>query len=99
MDKRPKIVQFGKPLEKCYIWIIFRFGSLNFQSNETFWTAHQLKLYMVLYVILLKGLYMHNNNVKNTRCHTRNIFTIPRSLTTKSGKRFSVYLPQMVNKI
>ncbi len=40
-----------------------------------------------------------NNNVKNTRCHTRNIFTVPRSLTTKSGKRLSIYLPQMVNKV
>ena len=39
------------------------------------------------------------NNVKNTRCHTRNIFTVPRSLTTKSGKRLSIYLPQIVNKV
>ena len=40
-----------------------------------------------------------NNNVKNIRCHTRNIYTVPRSLTTKSGKRLSIYLPQMVNKV
>ena len=40
-----------------------------------------------------------NINVKNTRCHSRNIFTVPRSLTTKSGKRLSIYLPQLVNKI
>ena len=31
-----------------------------------------------------------NINVKNTRCHTRNIFAVPRSLTTKSGKRLSI---------
>ena len=38
-------------------------------------------------------------NVKNTRCRTRNIFNVPRSLTVKSGKRLSIYLPQLVNKV
>jgi hypothetical protein len=30
---------------------------------------------------------------------TRNLFNVPRSLTLKSGKRLSIYLPQLVNKI
>ena len=29
----------------------------------------------------------------------RNIFNVPRSLTVKSGKRLSIYLPQLVNKV
>jgi hypothetical protein len=40
-----------------------------------------------------------NLNVKNTRCMTRNLFNVRRSLTLKSGKRLSIYLPQLVNKI
>jgi hypothetical protein len=40
-----------------------------------------------------------NLNVKNTRCKTRNIFNVSRSLTVKSGKRLSIYLSQLINKV
>jgi hypothetical protein len=37
--------------------------------------------------------------LKNTRCMTRINRNVPRSLSLKSGKRLSIYLPQLVNKI
>jgi len=39
---------FLNPLEKWLMWIIFRSGSLNFQSFETFLAAYLLKSHMVL---------------------------------------------------
>jgi hypothetical protein len=67
--------------------ILFRFSTFCFK---------------ILNNIILKDFFSDlkpNLNVKNTRCMTRNLFNVPRSLTLKSGKRQSIYLPQLVNKI
>jgi hypothetical protein len=67
--------------------ILFRFSTFCFK---------------ILNNIILKDFFSDlkpNLNVKNTRCMTRNLFNVPRSLTLKSGKRLSIYLPQIVNKI
>jgi hypothetical protein len=67
--------------------ILFRFSTFCFK---------------ILNNIILKDFFSDlkpNLNVKNTRCMTRNLFNVPRSLTLKSGKRLSIYLPQLVNKI
>ena len=67
--------------------ILFRFSTFCFK---------------ILNKIILKDFFSDlklNLNVKNTRYKTRNIFNVPRSLTVKSGKRLSIYLPQLVNKV
>jgi hypothetical protein len=89
----------GKPKDKQYeilkplnllpskYRILFRFSTFYFN---------------ILNKIILKDFFGDlklNLNVKNTRCKTRNIFNVPRSLTVKSGKRLSIYLPQLVNKV
>jgi hypothetical protein len=56
--------------------------------------------FKILNKIILKDFFSDskpNLNVKNTRCKTRNIFNVSRSLTVKSGKRLSIHLPQLVN--
>jgi hypothetical protein len=55
--------------------------------------------YFLILCYIHKYLGSFTLNVKNTRCMTRNLFNVPRSLTLKSGKRLSIYLPQLVNKI
>ena len=58
--------------------------------------------FIILNRIILKDFFSDlklNLNVKNTRCKTRNIFGVPRSLTVKSGLRLSIYLAQLVNKV
>ncbi len=58
--------------------------------------------FKILNKIILKDFFSDlklNLNVKNTRCKTRNIFNVPHSLTVKSGKRLSIYLPQLVKKV
>ena len=58
--------------------------------------------YKVLNKIILPDLIQNlipNLNIKNTRCKIKYIFTFPLSLKMKSGKRLSIYLLQLVNKI
>ncbi len=74
---------------------------LNFLPYKYFFVFLHFVL-KILNKVILKDFFSDlkpNLNVKNTRCKTRNIFNDPRSLTVKSDKRLSIYLPQLVNKV
>jgi hypothetical protein len=65
--------------------ILFRFSTFCFK---------------ILNNIILKDFFTDlkpNLNVKNTRCMTRNLFNVPRSLTLKSGKILSIYAGLKLN--
>jgi hypothetical protein len=100
IDDNNKILFCGKNIKtlpkNCKIVYSFSYNKKNiFTRFSTF-------CFKILNKVILSNFFKElkpYNNVKNTRCHNRNIFTVLRSLTTKAGKRLSIYLPQMVNKV
>ena len=91
----------GKPKDEQYA----SFNSLNILSYKyslLFLFLFSSFCFKILNKIILKHFFgdlKSNLNVKNTRYKTRNIFNVSRILTVKSGKRLSIYLPQLVNKV
>ena len=89
----------GKPIDEQYA-ILKPLNLLPYKYRILF--RFSTFCFKILNNIILKDFFSDlklNLNVKNTRCKTRNIINVPRSLTVKSGKRLSIYLPQLVNKV
>jgi hypothetical protein len=89
----------GKPIDEQYA-ILKPLNLLPYKYRILF--RFSTFCFKILNKIILKDFFCDlklNLNVKNTRCKTRNIINVPRRITVKSGKRLSIYLPQLVNKV